>query len=358
MTRDRLMKRKSPNGVKEIARRANVAIATVDRVIHNRTGVSVKTREKVNKVIAELNYQPNLLASRLASGKIIKLAVLIPAATEETEFWDAPLRGIRRAGQEISQYGVKVESYFFNLKDPPSFTTQAARILQGEIDGIVLSPSFISEAERFVAHCEKADIPMVFIDSNLPGQPGLSYIGPPLFQSGYLAGKLCTYSLSESSKLMIVNITKAVESHSYQQIEQGFRAYFVDRGSDIPIVKVNIEQTDFASVNKRLEESFRIHPTVDALFITNSRASLVARFLEGAALPKKPLLIGFDFIKENKQYLANGTIDYLICHQPEDQGYRSIMALYQHLVFSAKIAPEYYMPIDIVTQENQAYYRN
>jgi len=34
-------------GVKEIARRANVALATVDRVIHGRPGVSQKTLEKV-----------------------------------------------------------------------------------------------------------------------------------------------------------------------------------------------------------------------------------------------------------------------------------------------------------------------
>ena len=61
-------------GVKEIARRANVSIATVDRVIHNRIGVSEKTKAKINKIILELKYQPNLLAQRLASRKIFKLA--------------------------------------------------------------------------------------------------------------------------------------------------------------------------------------------------------------------------------------------------------------------------------------------
>ncbi len=53
-------------GVKEIARRAKVSTATVDRVIHNRTGVSEKTKERINKIIQELNYQPNVLAQRLA----------------------------------------------------------------------------------------------------------------------------------------------------------------------------------------------------------------------------------------------------------------------------------------------------
>ncbi|WP_353136027.1 helix-turn-helix domain-containing protein, partial [Pseudopedobacter sp.] len=38
-------------GVKEIARRANVSIATVDRVLHNRVGVSPKTKAKINAII-------------------------------------------------------------------------------------------------------------------------------------------------------------------------------------------------------------------------------------------------------------------------------------------------------------------
>uniref|UniRef100_UPI003593AD3C substrate-binding domain-containing protein n=1 Tax=Persicitalea sp. TaxID=3100273 RepID=UPI003593AD3C len=302
--------------------------------------------------------QPNVLASRLASGKIITLAALIPSVTQETDFWDAPLRGIQRAEKEISQYGVKVESYFFSLKDPKTFTAQTNRILEAGVDGIVLSPSFISEAELFVAKCHKKGIPFVFIDSNLPDKPSLSYIGPPLFQSGYLAGRLCTYTLNEHSNLMMVNITKALDSYTYKQIEKGFRAYFSDQEQSPPILRVDIQQTDFESVEERLRGLFADNPTTDAIFVTNSRASLVARFLEGASFPKKPLLIGYDLIKDNKDYLTKGTIDFLICHQPEDQGYRSVMALYQSLVFSTKISEEYYMPIDIVTKENQAYYRN
>src|SRR5690606_18563149 len=112
-------------GVKEIARRANVSIATVDRVIHNRTGVSEKTRKKINEIIKELDYQPNILASRLASKNIIILAMLIPRVSEETDFWDAPLRGIQRAETEIKQYGIQIIPYFFDLSDKDSFVKQS-----------------------------------------------------------------------------------------------------------------------------------------------------------------------------------------------------------------------------------------
>src|SRR5690606_32665530 len=91
------MKKDTParqlSGVKEIARRANVSIATVDRVIHNRKGVSETTRQKINEIIKEIGFQPNILASRLASKKTNRFAVLIPNA-KETDYWEAPRKGV------------------------------------------------------------------------------------------------------------------------------------------------------------------------------------------------------------------------------------------------------------------------
>lgn len=73
-------------GVKEIARRANVSIGTVDRVLHNRAGVSAKTKAKIDAIIEELNYKPNILARRLASKETLKFAILIPAVSDETDY--------------------------------------------------------------------------------------------------------------------------------------------------------------------------------------------------------------------------------------------------------------------------------
>jgi LacI family transcriptional regulator len=58
------------------------------------------------------------------------------------------------------------------------------------------------------------------------------------------------------------------------------------------------------------------------------------------------------------EHLKNGVIDFLICQKPQEQGYRGIMALYHHLILDLKVADRYYMPIDIVTRENCAYYKN
>ena len=52
--------------IKDIARLAEVSVGTVDRVLHGRPGVSENSKKRVEKILNELNYQPNMYASALA----------------------------------------------------------------------------------------------------------------------------------------------------------------------------------------------------------------------------------------------------------------------------------------------------
>ena len=46
--------------IKDIAALSGVSVGTVDRVLHNRPNVSKPAREKVEKALKEMNYQPNM----------------------------------------------------------------------------------------------------------------------------------------------------------------------------------------------------------------------------------------------------------------------------------------------------------
>lgn len=346
------------HGVKEIARRANVSIATVDRVLHKRTGVSPSTQKKINDIIKELNYQPNILASRLASREVINFAVLIPGVSAETAFWQAPLNGIKKAEAAITEYGVKIDLYFFDINDRKSFEVQSKLILKNAPDGILLAPSFINEAIQFTDACLERNIPYVLIDSNIPNRENLCYIGPHLFRSGYLSGQLMNFALAGKSEILVVNIAKEVDDHNYlMQIEEGFRAYFKYHNLYHGLVKLDITQIDYLSVEKELTAFFDKNPGIKAIFVTNSRVFTVARFLENANR-KNILLIGFDFLEENIEYLKKDIIDVLICHKPAEQGYKGIMRLYQHFVLGTTFKSISFMPIDIITKENFEFYDN
>lgn len=343
-------------GVKEIARRANVSIGTVDRVLHNRTGVSKKTKDKILAIIAELEYQPNILARRLASKKQIVFAILIPSVSNETDYWQEPLLGIEQAANEINPYGIVLEKHFYDLNHKNSFIRQVEQIDLSNIHAVLIAPIFIEESENFLIKLDKKNIPYVFINSDIQGHNSLSYFGPELYQSGYLSAHLMKYVIKEDDTVLIVNISHEIDNHHHLlRKEEGFRNYFKEKNLKNSILKIDIGQTDYPFVATSLQKVFDEN-NVSAIFVTNSRVSAVAKFLNQSSVHKT--LIGFDYTKENLQFLKQGSIDFLICQKPREQGYKGIMALYQFVVHAKTGDKNNFMPIDIITAQNCDFYIN
>ncbi len=353
--KDKENKNNQLSGIKEIARRANVSIATVDRVIHNRTGIAKKTKEKILDIIKELNYQPNIHARRLALARQFRIATLIPQRSKETSYWEGPLKGIDTASAEISQYGVILEKFFYDQDSISSFQQQSQLVLKSKPDGILLAPSFIEESVSFVQKCQKQNIPYVLMDSDLPVEGSLAYIGPQLNASGNLSAHLISYLIGKNDSILIVNISKELDGqHHLLKKEEGFRNYFRTHRWDNKILKININKTDPKSIEKGLSTVFKENAGIKVVFVTNSRVSNVAAFVKD--LDRKVILVGYDFVNENIEYIEKGVIDFLICQKPLEQAYKGVMTLYQHLAASAPVEKVTFMPIDIITRENYKFY--
>ena len=97
--------------IKDIAKEANVSAGTVDRVLHNRGGVSPKTETKIKKILKQKKFKINLIASSLAMKKHHNLATLIPQYDEQNLFWKSPYSGIQKANQEVSAYGIETTCF-------------------------------------------------------------------------------------------------------------------------------------------------------------------------------------------------------------------------------------------------------
>ncbi|MCD0487488.1 substrate-binding domain-containing protein [Pedobacter sp. MC2016-14] len=344
-------------GVKEIARRANVSIGTVDRVLNNRTGVSEKTKARILEIIQELDYQPNILARRLASKKTLNIAVLIPSVSSETNYWQAPLEGINEAEAEVKRYGITIDKYFFDQNDKQSFMAQTVEILKRPLDGVLMAPMFMEESRVFADECKKLNVPYLFINSDIPGHNSLCYIGPELHQSGCVAADLIRYLVAETDEVLVVNISREIDNlHHLLRKEEGFRDYLIKHEKKNPVVKLDIRDTSYLAVKRELAAVLNSR-NIKAIFVTNSRVSSVAQYLEESNT-NGIKLIGYDFLEENIEYLKKGIIEFLISQKPKEQGYKGIITLYNYLVHSMLLGKTHFMPIDIITKENYSFYKN
>lgn len=63
--------------IKDVARRAGVAISTVSKVLNHYPNVSEETKRKVNEAVEELNFVPNSVAAALSSKQSGRVALLM-----------------------------------------------------------------------------------------------------------------------------------------------------------------------------------------------------------------------------------------------------------------------------------------
>ena len=95
--------------IKMIAERAGVSIGTVDRVLHDRPYVKAEVRERVLRVMEELDYHPNRMASALATSGTPRKLALVQPEWEEGFVRDEMDAGTARFLEEYRDYNVSLD---------------------------------------------------------------------------------------------------------------------------------------------------------------------------------------------------------------------------------------------------------
>ncbi len=343
--------------INDLARKSGVSAGTIDRVIHNRAGVSDNTRKQVLKFIKLLDYQPDILARALASRKSLRLAAIYPGLKSGKTFWALPAAGMDKAVRELAHFGVQLSTYPFDFSDPAAFIRQAKKIFKSAPDGIILAPGLLQEAKWFTQQCTILNIPLVYINSRLDHSEVLSYVGQDSYASGKVASGLINGILPKEKVIAILNIEQYPETQVHiKEREMGFIDYSVRHfgKSSKNIIIFNIAGSNVKSIGSYLEKILSTHP-VDGVYITNSRAYLIAEWLEKHK-KYRPLIIGYDLIAENRKFIEKGLIRFLISQKPEEQGYKSVTTLFNHLILGKKVEKDQLLSIDIITSENLPYY--
>ncbi|MEI6275665.1 MAG: LacI family DNA-binding transcriptional regulator [Prolixibacteraceae bacterium] len=342
--------------IKDIALKAGVSIGTVDRVLHDRGEVSDETKSKIQQIIDDLDYRPNLLASSLASKKIILFATLMPKASSQDTYWSKPQLGIEKAMNQLKAYGVKIQQFYFDMDDSNSFSTQAEKMLQISPDAVMIAPWAKREAICLSKKLDEKGIPYIYIDATLEETNPIGFVAQSPSDSGYLAAKLTDWGVNDKSIILLIHVAKELDNASHLiQREQGFMRYFAERENNHRIIKMEVSGEGDEIVTHLKE--LGIEPcNVDGVFVTNSKVHLAAACFKSLCVT--PKIIGYDLIPINIALLKEGKIDFLICQKPEQQGSHAIYLLFDHLVKKEKIKKENYTAIDLITRENIDFYNS
>jgi LacI family transcriptional regulator len=143
-------------GIREVAKRAKVSIATVSRAMNSPETVDPQTAERVRKAVAELNYFPDSHARSLVSGRSRILGLIVSDITNP--FFPELVKGFEdvalRHGYEIIIGSTNYESSRMALC--------VRRMLERKVEGVAIMTSEMEQ--HLIEQLVRRNIPSVFLD--------------------------------------------------------------------------------------------------------------------------------------------------------------------------------------------------
>jgi len=130
--------------IKDVARHANVSVATVSRALNGHPNVAEDVRQRILAVAEQLRYSPHHAARSLSSRRTQTIGVVLPDLYGE--FFSELMRGIDHVARERGLH-LLVSSYHGN----PQEQGAALRTMRGRVDGLLLMSPFVDGAEALAA---------------------------------------------------------------------------------------------------------------------------------------------------------------------------------------------------------------
>lgn len=345
----------------DIARMAGVSAGTVDRVLHNRGRVSDEKRRKVEKILKEINYEPNMVARFLASKRNYKFAVIAPTYSSG-DYWELVCEGMNRAQNEMKKFNINIEYFRFNQYDRNSFFSAVDAFKEKEYDGVLIATLFGELVVDLSKELDEKDVPYIYIDSDLSGQNDLAYFGGDSFGSGNIAANLLLKEIEADSDIFLAHIKFKYNEISVQMKtrEQGFLNYLSKNNFKGKIHQIEIDPDNYEESADKINNFINASSDIVGGIVLNSRIYELVALLDKMDIPykEKIRLIGHDAIPKNVRALKDGKISFILSQRPELQGYDAVKALGNYFLFKQMPQKTNYMPIDILIKENVDYYNN
>lgn len=323
--------------IKDVAKAANVSVATVSRVLNKKTNVSDDAIEAVNSAVEKLGYSPNFLGRDLRKSETRRILAIV--ASTEQSFYSEVLRGMEETAS-AKGYDVLIAT---TRDDPKHEMHLLGMLFSRSVDGaVLLGPKLDAEtisnlAENHnIAMClERLDnckVLTVTIDNVKAGKDAVSY-------------------LINKGRKRIGMITTKLRSQSSVDREEGYRQALAENG--IPYDESLVYYGDYAaeSGTRGCEYLMSLDNPPDAIF---SISDMIAIGAMNYAIPnninigKDVLFFGFDDIQYSKIFVPHLSTVQQPCFM---QGKLVVEKLIENMKAEIRDKSIYMLPHSLVLRE-------
>lgn len=341
--------------VYDVAREAGVSRGTVDRVVFGRGRVSEATAQKVRQAIEQLHYVPNRNASCMGLRRELRVASLLPSF-HSGQYWDLLFSGFNQALDQMREYNITFEPYFYELYDSDDYTRKAQQILDASWDIVITHAASKELLLKFSSSLAERGIPIALIDNKYDDMDYMIYSGVDNYKSGVLGARILTM-YQDVRKVLLLRVKRKGGYDPNAPRRYGIIDYLTSTFGDISLENLFFDGSEGADNTALLDHYFAQHPDVKHIICPNSRVYLVSDWF-GAHKDDGYILVGYDDLEQNMKALRDGSVSMLVTRQIPEQSRWLLCELVRCLMHN--ITPSVrnrYIHMDILTAWNIDFYR-
>ncbi|MGC8550835.1 MAG: LacI family DNA-binding transcriptional regulator [Acidobacteriaceae bacterium] len=271
--------------LKDIAQDLGLSVVTISKALRNHPDIAEETRERVLRRVRELDYQPNLMARSLVTGRSYLVGLVVPSLMHP--FFAEIARSLSAV---IGKHGYSL-ILSSSEEDPALEVREMQQLTARRLDALVIASSG-SDRTAF-DRLESHGVPYVLIDREISGLSA-NFVGV----DDMAVGKIATNHLIQGGRRRIAHIRGRANSTGIRRFE-GYRQALLEAGLDYSESRVLARSSvDIDSVRMGAD-AMRIllkqKPRPDAVFAYNDPLAIGAMdaILEsGLRIPEDIAVVG------------------------------------------------------------------
>lgn len=274
--------------LKEVAERAGVSTATVSNVVNgNFHKVSEETRQRVEKIVRETGYKPNVMARSLANKESRIIGVVVPYIGTEEGFLSNPYNAYVISTLEQQ---VRSRDYYLMLRCVGNPREIIPLLSSWNVEGAV----FLGIAEKDLKEIRNLlHVPMVFLDT-YSGEEPIANVGIDDYRGGYLSAR---YLISRGHRRIALAIPKSEGTGVISERFRGFSTACRELGAHLTeedIYHTNTLHRDAMGIGQDIAFSDRGYTAVAAMSDLVAFGLIEGLRQCGVRVPDDISVIGFD----------------------------------------------------------------
>lgn len=313
--------------IHDVALAAGVSVATVDRVLNNRTGVRDATREKVHSAMRKLRYTPNAFAARLSKSKAYRFLFIVPSG--HNSFMDRLYSEVDVVADRVKAENIFIERQLIEAFDGVGMTNLLDGLSAERWDGVAVVAPDMPLVRQAIDNCVLNGIKVVTLVSDLPSSSRSYYVGIDNVSAGRVAGRLLgRFTCGQTGKLAIIpgSLTLSDHMERFTGCGQVVRSHYRHLEMLPPVEGRDDAGHTEAVVTKLLREH---KEGVIAIYNAGAGNRGLIAALERNRRKDDIVVVAHELSPHSRKALLNGTFDAILSQNPEYEVERAVTLLRQ-----------------------------